>query len=129
MRATLALVNDDEDFLQLLTELLESEGYHATRHTDEAAWLSLRQARPDLILLDFRPARRDATWALLEGLRGDPSLATVPIIVCSADHPFLHEREARLHALGCATITKPFDLDDLLALIAAALTTPGLAHN
>ena len=35
MRATLALVNDDEDFLQLLTDLLESEGYRATRLIEE----------------------------------------------------------------------------------------------
>lgn len=121
MRATIALVNDDEDFLELLTELLESEGYRATCHVDGMAWTSLRRERPDLILLDLRPQRRDETWALLERLRGDPALAALPIIVCSADYPFLQERAARLRGLGCATIAKPFDLDELLDLIATAL--------
>lgn len=129
MGKVIALVNDDEAYLQLLSEVLAGEGYGATCHADGTAWLTLRRARPDLILLDFRPHWRDETWALLEGLRGDPTLAMVPVIASSTDHAFLRARAAQLQACRCATIARPFDLDDLLGLIATALKQADATEN
>lgn len=43
------------------------------------------------------------------------------MIVCSGGVSFLAERAALLRAKGCDTLVKPFDLDELLAKIAAGL--------
>jgi CheY-like chemotaxis protein len=73
------------------------------------------QHRPDVILLDLHLPDLDGEEVLRE-LQADPATATIPVVVCSADATV--SQEDRLRAQGAAAyLTKPFDLDDLYALI------------
>lgn len=125
MPALIAVVNDDSAFLELMAELLDSEGYDVfTNRAATSAFPELKARCPDLLILDIRMETPEAGWQLLELLALDPATRSLPVIVCSADAPFLRAKEPRLRELGYATLEKPFDLDELLATIAAYLPRP-----
>ena len=58
-----------------------------------------------------------AGWQLLEYYKLEPALTKTPIVVCSADIQALRDRSTHLQTKGCAILPKPFDLNDLLALL------------
>ena len=70
---TIAVVNNDTDFLNLMEELLRLEGYNTLicREGDRAYEL-MKTVQPDLIILDIRLEHAETGWTGLEGLRRDP---------------------------------------------------------
>lgn len=50
----------------------------------------------------------------LTEIRSNPEIETIPIVVCSADAPYLRQEGHHLAELGCEILEKPFHLDDLL---------------
>ena len=74
---TIALVDDDRDILDLVTLLLESEGYHVVSYCDGAAALNgFKTNRPDLAILDVKMPRMDGV-ELLRRLR---QKSDIPVI-------------------------------------------------
>jgi DNA-binding response OmpR family regulator len=120
--ATIAVVNNDTDFLNLMEELLRLEGYNTIicREGDRAYEL-MKQVQPDLIVLDIRLEHAETGWTILECLRLDPATTAIPVIVCSADSAFLRDKALSLQQLRCDILEKPFDLDMLLAKAAHSL--------
>ena len=78
---------------------------------------------PDLVLLDLMLPALDG-FQVARQLKGDPATRTIPIVAVSAmARP--DDREAAL-AAGCDEfVRKPFELDDLEALIRKYLTNGG----
>jgi CheY-like chemotaxis protein len=109
------IVEDDGDIRQALSQVLADEGYptvHA-RHGAEGLERLRRGPPPRLILLDLMMPLMDG-WQFRIALRGDPELATIPIIVVTADAA----AEDRVHAMGVAGfLKKPVSIEDLLAAI------------
>ena len=95
--------------------ILEAEHYRVSRarHGGEALD-RVAEERPAIILLDLMmPVMDGVTFASL--LRQRPMVADVPILVISADgNP---QRAASVGARGY--LAKPFDIDALLAHVAA----------
>lgn len=111
---TIAIIDDDVYISDMLTELLQKNGYAVLRaYSGTEALYLLEHTRPDLVLLDL----------MLPGLSGEdvlPHLAGVPVIVLSAKA----EVQGKIDLLlaGAADyITKPFDNGELLARIAVQL--------
>ncbi len=106
------LVVDDEPYIvDLLDELLDDEGYHVQRANDGIAALEeIERHPPDLILADVMMPRLDGL-KLASRLRdrGDRT----PIILMSAA---VTPRDA-----SYAFIAKPFDIDEMLGLVADML--------
>lgn len=124
MSARIAVVNDDTEFLELMRDLLELEGYTVlTLKVALRAYAGLKADLPDLIILDIRMETPEAGWQLLELLQLDPATTRIPVIVCSADAPFLRAKEAHLRERGCRTLEKPFLLEEMLAAVSSALAT------
>lgn len=119
---TIAVVNNDTDFLGLMEELLRLEGYKTIicREGDRAYEL-MKQVQPNLIVLDIRLEHAETGWKVLECLRLDPTTTAIPVIICSADSAFLREKALSLQQLRCETLEKPFDLDMLLEKVARML--------
>jgi CheY-like chemotaxis protein len=125
MGGLIAIVNDNTDFLALMDELLEGEGYQAkTYKVAQDAYHQLLADRPRLIIVDIRMETPEAGWQLIELLRLNPETRPTPIIVCSADAHALQAKAAHLRERDCDVLQKPFDLDDLLAKVEVALTKP-----
>lgn len=111
---TIAIVEDDLHIGEILETALRREGYGVLRAYSgtEAVYL-LESHRPDLVLLDL----------MLPGLTGEellPMLEGIPVIVVSAKVGVDDKVEALLG--GAADyVTKPFEMRELLARIAAQL--------
>lgn len=120
---TIAVIDDDVHIGNVLTELLNREGYDVLRaYSGTEALLLLERNRPDLILLDL----------MLPGLSGEevlPRIQGIPTIVVSAKADV--QDKVNLLLGGAADyITKPFDTAELLARIAVQLRkTERLGEN
>lgn len=119
---TIAVIDDDTAFIEMVSELLQEEGHTvATCKNGATAHSFVKEHQPAVVVLDVRIETPDAGWLALELLRLDPSTAAIPIILCSADGEFLRTKEAQLQAHTVDVLEKPFHIDELLAKIAAYL--------
>src|SRR5687767_4682734 len=111
----IAIVDDNEDFRALMDQLLTDEGYCTLLLGRGAgAHLAIGQAQPAVVVVDLRLEGLTTGWDLLEALCADAATQPIPLILCSADTPAVARRADRLRELGCRSVSKPFDLDELL---------------
>ncbi len=98
-----------------MADLLEAEGYEvrvAANGRDGLDVLQRDTEPPCLILLDLRMPDMDGV-AFLAALRAQPRLASVPVVLVSADSRL----PLKTHDLGVTSIKKPVDVDELLAVV------------
>lgn len=114
-----AVIDDDTAFVDLVEELLKDEGYRVLvgRSGGKEAHELVRETQPDIVVLDVRLGTPDSGWLVVELLRLDPTTATIPIIICSADGQFLRQKQEQLRMRNCDYLEKPFLLDELLEKI------------
>jgi len=118
------VVEDDEDILENVRLLLESEGYEVDAAPNGRAALdALAHAvpLPNVILLDLMMPVMNG-FQFREAQLADPRIAAVPVVLMSADGHLL-EKTARLGAAGA--IGKPFDIDELIGVVKRFTTEPG----
>ena len=121
-RPLILVVNDDTAFLELMEQLLEDEGYEAqVLKSSKNALEHIKQRRPALVLLDVRINNEESGLLLLDLITLDPETRSIPVIIASANLQALAGREDELATKGIYVIAKPFDIDDLAALIRTAL--------
>jgi CheY-like chemotaxis protein len=117
----LVLVVDDDPGMRHLTQtVLTAHGYHVILAADgRAAIHRLRANCPDLIVLDLNMPVMDG-WHFRAEQRylPDPKRADVPVLVLSGEEDADAHAE-KLRAAG--VVKKPFDPDDLLEAVSAAL--------
>ncbi len=114
----LLVVEDERDLAQAVTDHLKAAGHAVDRSaTLDEAEAAVRVAPYDLVLLDLRLPDGDGL-SLLRGLR-DRGDATPVLIITARDR--ILERIAGLEAGADDYLVKPFDLDEMLARIAAIL--------
>jgi len=119
--ATILVVDDDPDFVEITRTILEANGYEVTTAANgDEALRSMRQSMPDLVLLDVMMA------TLLDGLNvshvvsEDPVLSKVPIVMVSSitDSPSAGMFPTDEYIPIDAWISKPVQPDDLLSKVA-----------
>lgn len=117
---TILVVEDQADLRMLVSILLRTAGYEPVLATDGADGIRvLRQhAHIDAVLLDVQMPDVDG-WGVLASIR-DEGDDLLPVIMCTVKaRP---EDEIRGWSLGCdGFLTKPFDIDELIATLEAAL--------
>lgn len=111
------IIDDDLYINKMLEEALVQAGYSVTKaFSGKEALEIISKVRPDLVLLDL----------MLPGLSGEellPHLRGIPVIVVSAKIDVKNKVELLLG--GAADyVTKPFDMDELLARITVQLRKP-----
>lgn len=116
------VVEDDKDIRETMGLVLEGEGYEVVTAPNGREALRLLQTglRPSIILLDLMMPVMSG-WELRERMLRDPTMADIPTIVITGDTR-ASQRTAQLQAKAC--ITKPFEINDLLAMIAEAARQP-----
>jgi len=117
---TVLVVDDDADFRDMLAAVLTPDGYKVVpcAHPPEAYdWA--RQLSPDVIVVDLLMPDQSG-WQIIEQVKADPLIAGTPIIVCTAAVAEAMDHVAALRQWGCEVLLKPFDLNDLLSLLAKA---------
>jgi len=116
------LVDDDPDLLKLISLRLVSAGYRVrTADSGETALAALAITRPGIVVTDLRMPGIDG-MQLFEAIhRQHPSL---PVIILTA-HGTIPDAVAATQRGVYGFLTKPFDSQDLLAKVAAALKVAG----
>jgi CheY-like chemotaxis protein len=112
------LVVDDEPVLRdTVAEVLRDEGYAVLTAADgRLAVAVFASDPPDLVLMDVMMPGMDGHEAYL-AMRAHPNGRTIPIVLSSAEtHP------AELDPDIAAFLPKPFDLDQLIQLVARLLS-------
>ena len=117
----LVVVNQDPEFLRLFRRVVEAEAYRALESSyqvvvspgDDGAYALIREALPDLVVLDLLPGDA-SSWQLLDRLTRDPRTAAIPVLACSAPTLEVQARQAELRGQGRDLLLKPFSVDELL---------------
>jgi DNA-binding response OmpR family regulator len=107
------LVVEDEDNIALALDfLMTREGYEHDRVADgDAALPKIRAMHPDLVVLDVMLPGASG-YEICQGVRLDPSLADVKILMMTARGSSIEKRKGL--AIGAdGFITKPFELKEL----------------
>ncbi len=115
----IVVVNDNQEFLEVMAELLHDERYAATvidGDRDNAVDL-VRAAEPDGLIIDLRLGRDELHgWDVLQEVRRDPELSELPTLICSGDVQALDQLVDDMAGMRrVATIEKPFSIDQLLS--------------
>lgn len=109
--ATIAIIDDDVYIGDMLERVLKKEGYGILRaYSGTEALMLLEKNRPQLVLLDL----------MLPGLSGEevlPRIKDIPVIVISAKVD-VSDKVSLLMEGACDYLTKPFEIQELLARIA-----------
>ncbi len=118
----ITVVNDNQEFLQLMHSLLEEDsGYDVTTIDVDAIRNvePIRQSRPELLIIDLRGRRNGlAGWDVLKAVRQDAELSELPIIICTGDLLGLEERAEEIaQDPRVRTLRKPFQVADLEAMV------------
>ncbi|TAN75447.1 MAG: phosphate regulon transcriptional regulatory protein PhoB [Gallionella sp.] len=120
MSAKILIVEDEPAIQELLSFNVMQAGFQALRAEDaESAWQQIRDAVPDLILLDWMLPETSGV-VLARQLRSDARTRDIPIIMLTARGD---ERDKILGLESGADdyITKPFSPRELMARIRAVL--------
>jgi CheY-like chemotaxis protein len=121
-RPLVAVVDDDAIYVEMIRDLLDSEGYDTIAIGQAAsAVATIVHVRPALVLLDMRMDLAESGAEVLRLVRANPAVEDVPVIVCTADQQFLRSNADFLHAYRATFVAKPFDLDVLLDAINRAM--------
>ena len=121
VRPRIVVTNHDPVFLELLQSLLRDEGYdaHVPPKLDDP-YPFIKQAQPAAVVLDMPFRQETDTLTTLEKLRLDPATATLPVVVCTITPRELQGLGGR-EAEGLYVLVKPFDLEQLLTILATVL--------
>jgi CheY-like chemotaxis protein len=109
------IIDDDDDVREALIALLITEGYDAAGAPSGLAALTImtwKRFIPDVILLDLlMPTMDGAQFHAV--LQKHPDWSQIPVIVCTGD-----AQPVTLSVFG--VLEKPFDLDEMLAIVKSA---------
>ncbi len=122
MAARIMVVDDTQEILDLFEDLLTDEGYEVVLYSFNIQDMAeVERARPDLLILDLVIGGEETGWQMLQKLRMRRSTAHIPVIVCTAAAKAVQEMEGFLKTKNVGLMLKPFDIDELLAAVKAAL--------
>ena len=113
----LLLVDDDRDLVEVLTYVLQREGFSVVAAFDgEGAWRQFQSEQPSLVILDINMPGIDG----LEVCRRIREASTVPVVMLTARA----DEVDIIRALGLGAddyVTKPFSPRQLVARVKAVL--------
>jgi DNA-binding response OmpR family regulator len=121
-RPHILVCDNDPTMRQIFEEILADEGYRVTvqamvcEEIDEVI-----QVAPDLIVLDLMFGGQLTGIVFLQRLKAIPATKAIPVLTCTAASVMNDEIERQLKEWECDSITKPFDLDVLIAAVEKCL--------
>jgi CheY-like chemotaxis protein len=115
---TILVVDDERSIVELLTAVLEDEGYHVvTAHNGKEGLARLPISQPSMVLCDVMMPILDGR-EMCQRMQANPEYRSIPIVLMSA--------AARSGGLAdctyAALLSKPFDLDDVLNTVDRVLS-------
>ncbi len=123
MKKKILVVDDDEIIHNIVRDLFEYKEFEVFAAFDAMSGMELsKEKRPDIIILDINMPR--VSGCAMSTLLGEsPETKDIPILFLTG---YIDEDEATEigHVMaGHTVLTKPFNLDELLAAVAKILNT------
>ncbi|HVN32021.1 MAG TPA: response regulator [Thermoanaerobaculaceae bacterium] len=110
------LVDDEPSIRETVSFILEMEGYRVvTAGNGDEALEQIRRLQPPVVLLDAMMPRRDG-FDVCRTVKSDPALAATKIVMLTALGQKTDQEKAMV-AGADFYVTKPFDEEELLALL------------
>ena len=126
--ADILVVDDERLNLRLVEELLRTEGYGVrTAQNGEEALERVREARPDLILLDVMMPKLDG-YEVCRRLKGNKETVFIPIIIVTA-LTRLDQKIKGIEAGADDFLTKPFNSAELITRVRSLLNVKQLTDE
>ena len=120
MADKLLIVDDEVDTLNLISMMLQRQGYEISTAEDGVVALEkIKSEKPDLVLLDVMMPRMDG-FDVLRQVRADPEIEHTPIIMFTAKTQ-VEDKITGLEAGADAYLTKPTQPAELFAQVKAIL--------
>src|SRR5918998_3323497 len=128
MALEVLVVDDEADIRELVSGVLEDEGYEVRTAADSTSTLdAIEERRPSMVLLDvwLQGSRLDGLQLLQEIKRRDPS---IPVLMISG-HGNLDTAVAAVREGAVDFIEKPFEAERLIYLVGRATETERLRRE
>jgi two-component system nitrogen regulation response regulator NtrX len=122
------IVDDERDIRELISDILEDEGYGTRRAGDsDAAMAAIEEAQPGLLILDIwlKDSRMDGIDILKAVKRDYPD---VPVVIISG-HGNIEIAVAAIKQGAYDFIEKPFNIDQLMVVIRRGMETSRLRRE
>jgi DNA-binding NarL/FixJ family response regulator len=127
MTKRLLVVDDDPGLLRAVAETLRTEGYEVkTARRGAEALVYIAESLPDLIVSDIRMPGMDG-YELVRNLRASSRTRLIPIVFLTAKDETA-DRIAGFRSGVDAYLTKPFEPDELVAVVANILKRVESTH-
>ena len=128
MPKRLLVVDDDASLLMAVSETLRAEGYVVvTARRGAEALVRVAERTPDLIISDIRMPGMDG-YQLARNLRSAPHTRLIPVVFLTAKDE-IADRIAGFRSGVDAYVTKPFEPEELLAIVAGILERVQRTHG
>ncbi len=117
MAKKILVIEDDRDIREAIQYALEEDGYDVVGSEDSKVLKQFEQIAPDMVLLDnwLTEWKSDANGQQISwNLKTNPTTKHIPVVIISAVSNIKEIAEA---GLADGYLHKPFDLDELLALV------------
>lgn len=115
------IVDDDPDLVEAVAMNLESRGFQTGKAYDGIeAWDSIKDKRPDLVVLDVMMPRKNG-YEVCDELKSDSEYKDIPVILLTAvgsavpSTTYTHQDGMSVQADDY--VPKPVDLDKLAELV------------
>ena len=124
---TILVIEDDQDISELIgLALAEEKSYHILLVPDPSRALQVARSRKlNLLIIDYYLAKTNGI-AFYDTLHAIPELQQVPAIILSASIEKLAKKLEERNLIGVA---KPFELDELLEIIAKVVNEAAPSLN
>lgn len=112
------VINSESEFLRVVQELLESEGYEvSTMHVEDSPYELIVSFDPAVIVIDFVYEKPEA-WKLLSMLDENEHTRNIPLLATSTDEALVEKLKAvSEHRIQQFVLVKPLELEEMLAAV------------
>jgi DNA-binding response OmpR family regulator len=111
-------INGSPDFLNIIRDLFQDEGYNVTTtNFVPNSFEQIAALNTDALIVDIVVGQR-AGWELLEQANAAATTTGIPVLIVSTDPRLLERAQEQAERYGKnRCLIKPFGLDDILAQI------------
>ncbi|MGG4440482.1 ATP-binding protein [Brevibacillus fortis] len=112
------IIEDDLNLTELLRDELTSSGFRVNSFsTAPEAVAAIEELRPDAVVLDLILKDGESGWMVIEEIRKNPDLRTIPIVISSA----IEEKKKAFDLGATGYLIKPYHPDTLSKAILLAI--------
>lgn len=122
------IVDDDAVIVEMMTQILQEEGLTVVKALEPLrVYDAAKRERPDVILLDIMMPYLDG-WDELQLLHVDTDTSHIPVVFVTAKHGEFDALTPERRRDFFDYLYKPFEIDDLVAKVRAALESHASRH-